>query len=320
MTRRALVTGAAGFVGAVLTRRLALEGHDVHALVSPSPAGKKPWRLTDLDLPLYPVDLADGEAVQHAVAKIRPEWVFHLAAHGGYSWQRDFPRMIATNVLGCIHLVDACLRAGFESFVHAGSSSEYGLVDHAPLESEPCRPESDYAVTKLSATLYCRAVAKRENRNLCTLRLYSVYGPFEEPARFVPTLAVHGIEKKLPRLVESDVARDFVFVDDAVEAFLLAARAPSAERGAVFNVGTGKQTSIAEAVEVARAALGIDEEPRFASMPNRSWDTTSWVANADKIGRELGFDARTSFADGFRRLVAWLREDPARLDFYRSST
>jgi dolichol-phosphate mannosyltransferase len=228
--------------------------------------------------------------------------------------------MVAANVLGTIHLVDAAVRAGFEAFVNAGSSSEYGFTDRAPMESEPCRPGSDYAVTKLTATLYCRAVAKRENVTLSTLRLYSVYGPYEEPSRFVPALAVHGIERKLPPLVEANVARDFVFVDDVVEAFLLAARTPAREAGDVFNVGTGRQTTIAEAVEVARRTLSIDEEPRFQTMANRSWDTTSWVSNPDKIRRELGWEPRTSFPEGFRRFVQWLREDPERLDYYRAST
>jgi nucleoside-diphosphate-sugar epimerase len=224
---------------------------------------------------------------------------------------------VQTNVLGTIHLVESCLLVGFETLVNTGSSSEYGFTDHAPAEDEEPRPSSDYAVTKLTATLYCRAAAARSGLSIPTLRLYSVYGPFEEPSRFVPQLAVQGLGKKLPPLVSPDVARDFVFVDDVVEAYLAAASRRGPEPGSVYNVGTGRQTSIREAVEVARRALSIDSIPEWGTMPNRAWDTPVWVADPTKIERELGFKPRTSFEDGFSRTVRWLSEDPTRLAFYR---
>lgn len=321
MPRRALVTGAAGFVGSVLVRRLLEDGHDVHAVVRPPRAAGEhapPWRLRGVDLPIVPVELADEPAVRDLVERTRPDWIFHLAAHGAYPTQVAVGRMIETNVLGTIHLVASCVREGFDAFVNTGSSSEYGFTNHAPREEEPAEPRNDYAVTKLTATLYCRAVARREGVHLPTLRLYSVYGPFEEPSRFVPSLAVHGIDGRLPPLVEPSIARDFVFVDDVVDAYLLAASRRGSEPGAVFNVGTGRQLTIADAVDVARKSLDIPSEPQWKSMPNRSWDTTSWVANPDKIRREIGWTARTTFEEGFPTFVDWLREDPQRLEHYRS--
>src|SRR3989304_4564775 len=201
---RALVTGAAGFVGAVLARRLAKDGHEVHALVRPS---SDLWRLEGAEARTPPLDLAEEPAVGDVVGRVRPEWIFHLAAHGAYPSQSDFRAMVRTNVLGTIHLVESCLRIGFDALVNTGSSSEYGFTDHAPSEDEEPRPSTDYAVTKLTATLYCRAAAARSGHSIPTLRLYSVYGPHEEPSRFVPQLAVRGLEGKLPPLVSPDVAR-----------------------------------------------------------------------------------------------------------------
>ncbi len=311
---RALVTGAAGFVGAVLVRRLASHGHDVHALVRP---GSDVWRLQGLDARVHEVDLAEEPAVSDLVDRILPEWIFHLAAHGAYPSQSDFRAMVRTNVLGTIHLVESCLRCGFDALVNTGSSSEYGFTDHAPSEDEEPRPSSDYAVTKLTATLYCRAAAARSGLSIPTLRLYSVYGPYEEPSRFVPRLAVRGLGKELPPLVSPDVARDFVFVDDVVEAYVAAARRRRPEPGAIYNVGTGRQTTIREAVDVARRALSIDSIPEWGTMPNRAWDTSVWVADPTKIERELGFKPRTSFEDGFSRTVRWLLESPGQLQLYR---
>lgn len=314
MARRALVTGASGFVGSVLVRRLLDDGHAVHALVRP---GSDRWRLQGLDVPLVEVELAHGTAVADTVASVRPEWIFHLAAHGAYPSQRDLTQMVESNLLGTIHLVEACLHEGFETLVNTGSSSEYGFTDHAPSESEPPHPNSDYAVTKLSATLYCRATAEHRRARIPTLRLYSVYGPFEEPTRFVPTLAVHGLAGALPPLVSPDIARDFVFVEDVADAYLAAAKAGAGEPGAIYNVGTGSQLTVAGAVETARKVLAIGAEPRWGTMPNRGWDTSIWVSDPRKIERELGWKAKTGFEEGFRRFVDWLGSDGDRHDSYR---
>ncbi|HEY7818561.1 MAG TPA: NAD-dependent epimerase/dehydratase family protein, partial [Vicinamibacteria bacterium] len=279
---RVLVTGAAGFVGAVLVRKLREEGHAVEAVVRP---GGDRWRLEGVDVPLHAADLSDGASVEALVDRIRPEWIFHLAAHGAYPSQKDVPTMVRTNVIGTLNLVESCLRAGFEAFVNTGSSSEYGFTDHAPSEDEEPRPNSDYAATKLTTTLYGSAVAERHQVRLSTLRLYSVYGPFEEPTRLLPVLAVQGMEGKLPALVSPDVSRDFVHVDDVVEAYLAAAKGPAG----VYNVGTGKQITIRDAVEMARRVLSISAEPHWGTMPDRSWDSRVWVADARKIQRELGW-------------------------------
>lgn len=316
MAKRVLLTGGTGFVGANLVRRLLREGHDVHLAVRP---GYQSWRLADClaDLHVHPVELASAEAADALAAQVRPEWVFHLAAYGAYSSQTQVQAIVQTNVVATVCLLEACARAGFESFVHTGSSSEYGFKDHAPAEDEWVDPNSHYAVTKAAATQYCRFMARQRRLPVTTLRLYSVYGPYEEPTRLIPTLIVRGLAGELPPLVNPAIARDFVYADDVVEACLLAAAQPVAEPGAVYNVGTGVQTTIREAVEVARRALGIAGQPEWGAMPDRAWDTGVWVANNAAIRAALGWQPRFSFAEGFARTVKWLREDAGRLDFYR---
>jgi nucleoside-diphosphate-sugar epimerase len=154
--------------------------------------------------------------------------------------------------LGTINLLQACLETGFESFVNTGSSSEYGFKDHAPPENEWLEPNSHYAVTKASATQFCRYTAQQYGVHVPTLRLYSVYGPYEEPTRLLPTLISRGMRGKLPPLVDGNVARDFVYVDDVKQAYLLAAQRTDVEPGAIYNVGTPVPTSIGEVVNIAR--------------------------------------------------------------------
>lgn len=306
--KRVLITGATGFVGANLARRLLSDGHEVHALVRP---GYRSWRIESIrdDLRLHALDMTDAEAVSRAVASVRPEWVFHLAVHGAYSSQTDIREMIATNIVSTVNLVEACLQAGFESFVNTGSSSEYGFKDHPPSETDWLEPNSAYAVTKASAALYCRMIAQTRHVNITTLRLYSVYGAYEEPTRLIPTLIARGLRGELPPLVNPDIARDFVYADDVNDACLRAAQSSPAF-GAVYNVGSGAQTTLREVVEVARRVLAIEQAPEWGTMPDRRWDTSVWVADPSAIRAALGWQATTSFKDGFTATVAWLRAHP----------
>ncbi len=314
--KRVILSGATGFIGANLARRLLRDGHALHLLVRP---GYTPWRIEAIcrDVHLHTVDFQDGEALIRVVETVGPEWVFHLAAHGAYPSQTHLRRMVETNIIGTINLVEACLKVGYEALVNTGSSSEYGFKDHAPSEREWLEPNSAYAVTKAFATQFCRYTAQSRGVHLPTLRLYSVYGPYEEPTRLMPTLMMRGLDGELPPLASPDIARDYVYVEDVIDAYLLAATQPNQEPGAVYNVGTGVQTSLREVVEVASQALEIPAEPQWGSMPNRPWDTNVWVSDSQRIQSELSWRPRYSFEEGFRLMVSWFRDNPALWRFYQ---
>lgn len=302
-----LITGATGFVGANLARRLLREGCQVHLLVRQE---HSTWRLQGIaeQVRLHQVELDDRPALDRLISQVRPEWIFHLAAYGAYSWQTELPQMIQTNITGTANLVEACARIGFAAFVNTGSSSEYGAKDHPPAEDEALEPNSHYACTKAAATLLCRYTARSRNLHLPTLRLYSVYGPYEDLGRLFPALIRKGLQGELPPLVSPDTMRDYVHVDDVCAAYLLAASRPGQAPGAIYNVGTGAQTSMRQLVELARKALGIAVEPRWGSMPARIWDTSVWVADNRRIREALGWQPRTSLEEGFSRTAEWFRQ------------
>lgn len=313
--KRVLVTGATGFVGANLARRLLREGHETHLLVRP---GYNAWRLAGIqsEALLHEVNFGDAAALDKIIGVIRPDWIFHLAAHGAYAWQNDLAQIVQTNFMGTMNLVEACMKVGFEAFVNTGSSSEYGFKDHAPRENEWLEPNSYYALTKASATMFCRYTAQSRGAHLPTLRLYSVYGPYEDPGRLMPTLIRCGLKGEWPPLVNPDTARDYVCVDDVCDAYLLAARQTGAEAGAVYNVGSGQQTSLREVVAMAQRVLGITAAPQWGTMPGRVWDTAVWVADNRKITQELGWTPRYALADGFTHMAQWCRDNPALLAHY----
>jgi nucleoside-diphosphate-sugar epimerase len=302
---KALVTGAAGFVGANLVRHLNAAGYETVAVIRP---GGDPWRLGGVapDVARLEVDLGDFDAVRKAVVSERPEVIFHLAAHGAYSWQTDLARMLAINLGTTEALLAGAARVG-AAVVNAGSSSEYGYQDHAPAESELVRPNSHYAVTKVGATHLCQLAADREDVRAVTLRLYSIYGPWEDPKRLLPTLIRRCQAGGWPPLVGPDTARDFVWIDDACDAFVRAATCPELpEPGAVFNIASGSQTTLAALVAVAARVFDVSAEPEWGTMAGRAWDTSVWVGDPGAAAEHLGWRASTPLTDGLARFGEWL--------------
>ena len=304
------VLGAGGFVGANLVRRLLAERSDVYAVVRGRPAP----RLEGIDTAnILEVDLTDGGAIGNFVDALRPATVFDTVAYGAYSFETDPDLIYRTNFTAFVDLVERLAAAGcLSAFVHAGSSSEYGTNSAAPVEEAGLVPNSHYAVSKASAAGYIAYAGKTRGVPIVNLRLYSVYGPYEDASRLVPALVAKGLGKTFPDFVSPDTARDFVYVDDVVAAFVLAAGRMSLElQGESLNIGSGRQTTIRELAEVAREVFAIPHEPAFGAMTGRGWDLNRWQANPAKARRLLGWRAETSLRDGLARTAEWARDTGA---------
>jgi nucleoside-diphosphate-sugar epimerase len=306
---RALVTGAAGFLGANLVRHLSAGGHEVIAVSRPGGAS---WRLAEIasDVRALELDLRDSAAVERAVEATAPQWIFHLAAHGAYSWQTDVATMIDVNIAATAALLAAARTVEVQAFVNAGSSSEYGLKAHPPREDEWLQPNSPYAATKAAGT-HLTGLAAAQGLPAVTLRLYSIYGPWEDPGRLVPALVREAARQRLPPLAGPQTARDFVYVEDCCDALLRAAqRGSPGGPGAVLNIGSGTQTRLSELVEIARRALGVAALPEWGTMDQRHWDTNTWVSDSQAASQHLDWRAGTDLGEGLARTASWLNARP----------
>jgi polyisoprenyl-phosphate glycosyltransferase len=305
-----LVLGAGGFVGGNLLRMLLKHRDDVYGVVRVLPA----WRLDGVEKRhIFEIDLTDLAATRNMVGKLGPATLFDCIAYGAYSFETDFNLIYKTNFTALVQLVELLAQTSFAALIHAGSSSEYGLNSAGPAENASLQPNSHYAVSKAAASDYITYVGKVRRLPVANLRLYSVYGPYEDVSRLIPNLVAKGMRGEFPPFVDPQTSRDFVYVDDVCAALIMAAAKLTPDiYGESFNIGTGRKTTIAELAQVARRVFAIPTEPAFGDMAGRAWDLTDWYAAPAKAEKLLGWSAQTDLAEGLEHTAAWLRTvDPA---------
>ena len=308
------VVGASGFIGAKLFFSIARTRSDVFAV---SDLVESSWRL--LHSPYgnrIACDITRMQDVNAAIRKHRPRTIFNLATYGGYERQNVAAQIHTVNYMGTLNLVTALRDAGCDAFVQAGTSSEYGLNCAGPDESAPLEPNSDYAVSKVAISYLMNYYGRLENFPCTHLRIYSVYGPWEERDRLVPRLISLGLQGSYPPLVDPHISRDFIYVDDCTRAFVRAALTTCRSApGEVFNIATGTKTSLGEIALLVRALFSIPEEPEFGSMPNRRWDLSNWFGDPRLAHEKLGWTHRHSLEDGLRLTAEWERLADSQIRF-----
>jgi dolichol-phosphate mannosyltransferase len=311
-----LVLGASGFIGANLFRTLIAGRQDVFGTTMRKPA----WRLEDLpDKPVRMVDLLIDSNLDALLDDVRPRTVFNCIAYGAYSFEVDSQLIYRTNFNFVTRLLARLNALSIACYVHAGSSSEYGDNAGGPSERDTLAPNSDYAVSKAAAANLIYFHGKRKALPCANLRLYSVYGPFEDSARLIPNVIRHGLDGTYPEFVNPATSRDFVYVDDVTEAFVdTALNLEPAEYGESINIGTGRKTTIAEVSATCRELFRITAQPSF-TMPDRHWDVQDWYANIEKAQKCIGWSPRTCFRDGLDRTADWYRALPDKTKYHQSS-
>jgi UDP-glucose 4-epimerase len=302
--RRVLVTGASGFIGANLTRTLLDSGAHIHALVRQT---TDLWRMEQIlsQVKLHRVDLLDRVLLREIVCKIEPEIIFHLAVSRAESSAEQRWATLQTNVSGTFNLLEITSALSDCHFVCVSSSMEYGARKRPLQESDYPQPTTLFGATKAASTLLCQQFARASGRSIVVLRPFLVYGYWESPERFIPKAMMSAIQNREIALTQPGYRRDWLFVEDVVEACLLAAQAANLT-GEIINVGSGEQWSNEEIVAMVESVSGQTLRTRRGEHPARAWDTTCWVADTHKARQLLAWEPKHSLRAGLEKTLAWL--------------
>ena len=299
-----LVLGASGFIGANFFKMLISRREDVYGVCRL----EKGWRLEGVDTNkiLY-ADVNDSVAVKDLINTINPKSVFDFISYGAYSFEESHEIVYQTNFLSLTNIITLLEQKGVSAYIHAGTSSEYGLNSKQPKEDSSLEPNSHYSSSKIAASYFLKYVGKTRGFPAINLRLYSVYGPLEDSSRLIPSILNNAKLKKFPPLVDPDISRDFIFIDDACEAFILAASKINPELyGESFNIGTGNKTTIKDLALTIKKIYKIKEKPIFSNMSKRSWDLSEWYSDSKKAEKIFGWKSKTSLIDGLNLTFDWL--------------
>lgn len=306
--KRALVTGGAGFIGSNLTRALVEQGAQVCVLDDLSSG-----RLGHLEAVRGRIDLRVGDVrdvaqVRDAVAGV--DVVFHLAAIASVPLSiSDAVGTTEVNFNGILNVLEASVHAGVRRVVFASSASVYGDgAAFALAESHALEPRSPYAAAKAAGELMCQAFARSRGIETVCLRYFNIFGPHQDPrSQYAGVIAlfVEALRQGAPITIFGDgtQTRDFIFVENVVEANLRAAVLPGVS-GRSINIGSGQSVSIGELARLLAELTGLDLDLRHG--PERVGDVRFSRADVSLAREVLGFSPRIGLEEGLRRTVAWL--------------
>jgi nucleoside-diphosphate-sugar epimerase len=309
---KCLITGVAGFIGSALARAALAHGDDVRGIDNFA-TGKRENLAEILDrIDFREIDLLDLENLRQVCVDV--DYIFHEAAIP------SVPKSVIdplgsnrANVDGTMHLLIAARDAKVKRVIYAASSSAYGDTPTLPKrEDMPPNPISPYAVAKLASELYMISFFRCYGLETVCLRYFNIFGPRQDPtspysgvlAKFITRM----LRGETPTIFgDGTQSRDFTYIDNAVQANLLAAKAPASEvAGRVFNVATGQRVDLNETVQLLKKLTGYNGEVERG--PERAGDIKHSLADITKAAKHFGYAPKVNFEEGLQRTVEWYRQ------------
>ncbi len=305
-----LVTGGAGFIGSNICKTLVAQGCSVR-VVDNLLTGKRS-NLAEVidDIEFIEADMGDSQVARSAVKDI--DAVLHQGALPSVPLSVDNPAATHKHCVDATFtLLLAARDAGVRRFVYAASSSAYGDTPTLPkVETMPARPLSPYAVAKLVGEYYCSVFYEVYGLETISLRYFNVFGPHQDPtsqyAAAIPAFVTAVLKDEPPTVYgDGEQSRDFTYIDNVVEANLLAARAKRT-KGEVVNIACGEAVTVNDVIDIINEVLEKNVKPVYA--PTRAGDVKHSLADITRAREVIGFEPVISFEDGLRKAIDWYKE------------
>ena len=310
-----LVTGCAGFIGANFAKKILSEFPNTKIIgIDNFSTGRR--EAVPEGVVFYEGSILDAALLKKIFSEHKPEYVFHFAAVPRVSYSVEHPRETTeSNILGTVTLLEAAKDSGVKRFIYSASSSAYGGLAKLPTkesENSPS-PKSPYALQKYVGEEYCRIFSELYGMDSVSLRYFNVFGPGQYGDSAYASVisgwleAIFFPDKNPKPFIEGDgeQSRDFSYVDNVVEANILAMRHSEPLRGEIFNIAYGERTSVNQAKEmmekITGKKLGTDQRP------TRVGDVKHSHADISKARAILGYDPKVNFEEGLKRTIDWFR-------------
>ena len=304
--KKILVTGGCGFIGSHLVKRLLREGADVYIM---GRQGTKTWRIEEQlkNVTIYEVDITDGTKVEICIKDICPEIVFHLAAYGVNSAQKEYIRAANINILGTINILNALKYTDCKRFINMGSCAEYG--DKKDLMKEDMYPEpvSIYGSSKACATIVAHQIARENNIDIITLRPFGIFGEGEERHKVFCHIILSILEDKEVKLTSCEQLRDYCYIENIIDGLVLSAK--SKLKCNIFNIASGSLLPLKYYVDFIFKNMKTNRSPIYGALESRKNEMWSPSADISKINTELGWNPRISLEDGIIKTIRWYEEN-----------
>lgn len=318
-SRKVLVTGAGGFIGSRLCERLVEEGASVRAFFRytsrPEPGLLKyiPKQIFE-QIEIIRGDLRDFNAVEQAATGV--DTIFHLGALISIPYSYLHPvETVQTNVLGTMNVLEACRRTGAK-LVHTSTSEVYGTALRVPIdEDHPLQGQSPYSASKIGADKLVESYYRSFDVPSVTVRPFNTYGPGQSNRAVIPTIITQALSGDVVRLGNLEAIRDFTYLDDTVEGFLLAGNA-GLWNGETYNLGTGEEISIGAIAELIFGIMGKQPEIQVEASrlrPEKS-EVMRLISDNQKAKMALRWQSRVGMEEGLRRTIEWIS---AHMELYK---
>lgn len=305
--KKVLITGATGFVGSNLIRKLVKEKYQVHAIVRKSSNTKK---IADIlsKIILHEGDLKDNIKIKHIVLGIHPNIIFHLASETIYSSAKNYhDNELLVNFLGTVNLIAACRDINYDCFINTGSSSEYGIKQSSMKETNLCEPINMYGLMKYTSTKYSQIVANAEKKPIVTLRLFSPFGPLDNEGRLINRIFILARANRDLPLTQPDIVRDYVYIEDVVSAYRLCIAKSEKLSGKILNIGSGQQQTILSVVNKIVKLTNSKSRLKWNHLRTLSVEPKIWRADITLAKKLLGWKPKFTFDQGLKMTYDWFQ-------------
>lgn len=307
---RVLITGASGFIGSHLVKRMVEQNAQVYVIAR---EGSDLWRIEDLvrDIRVCRIDVRDSENTDMCIRNTKPDYIFNMAAYGVDARQNDYFIAADTNIIGTMNMLNSLIPLGCKKFINIGTCMEYG--DKKDIIREDCHlePFNIYGSTKAASTMLSHQIAAENDIDIVTLRAFGVFGENEGSHKFFPHIILSLLKNTDVNLTGCEQYRDYCYVENIIDGLVLAALDDTL-RNEILNIGTGVIFQLKYYVDKIYKKMEAAGNPKYGAVPYRSGEVWKPHPDVSKIKRVLKWEPRIGFDEGLDRTINWYKKNKER--------